>query len=319
VAVQVSFSASSVNKQLCADYPFVDRWCRDSASSQPTSSFQSAAGSFTVSISFSDHLDSPQVHLQATRCQRVGLVIIPGVHHDAIAQWAIKQLESSANQSFDSLIQQLLTALDHANSLGIESVSVKSQREWLSKLLRMRCMWNVWSCKKFYARDSRGQLLTDSTLAVQDYLHRYAGGTISQLEKDVLGELDKLQTGIKGDTRDHVDVWVALWQLVFTYQQSALLGFRRDQFQETTEELFSKVVVLYSACFRTTKALKSLNDAGSTVFAGKPVVKEAFERAWRAHTEFCKCNGRHTRPNPADNFQTTRSEPNFLGMSSSKG
>jgi hypothetical protein len=257
------------------------------------------------------------MHLQATRCQQGGLVIIPGIHHDAIAQWSRKQLESSASQSFDSLVQQLLLALDHANSLVSGRFSVNSQEHWLSKLLKMRCMWNVWSCKKFYARDARGQLLQDSALAVQDYLHRYAGGTISQLEKDVLRELDKLQTGIKGD--NHVDAWVALWQLLFMYRQSASLGFHKDQFQETTEELFNKVVVLYSALFRTTKTLNSLKDAGSKVFAGNPVVKEAFERAWRVHTEFCKCNGRHTSSNPADNFQTPPSDPNFLGMSSSEG
>ncbi|KAK4454657.1 hypothetical protein QBC34DRAFT_138490 [Podospora aff. communis PSN243] len=280
--------------KICIRRAFLDsvggranRWCRDSTSSHTTSSFQPAAGSFTVSVSFSENPHSPQLHLQATRCQRGGLVIRPGIekpHHDAIAQWARRQLESNASQNFDSLIQQLLIALDHTNSLVFGSFSVMYQEHWLNKLLRMRCMWNVWSCKKFYVRDSRGQLLADSTLAVHDYLNGYAGGTISQLEKDVLRELDRLQKVTKG--YNHTDVWVALWQLLLMYRQSASLGFHRDQFQETTEELFNKVVVLYSALFRTTKTLNSLKDAGSNLFVGKPVVKEAFERAWRVHTEF---------------------------------
>ncbi|KAK0632871.1 hypothetical protein B0T14DRAFT_505313 [Immersiella caudata] len=220
-------------------------------------------------------------------------------HRNAIALWARSQLKASANDSFDFLIQQLLVvyveqrALDHANSLepNTGDAFLKSQNEWLDKLLMMRCMWNVWSCETFCVLDSRGQPLTGSTKAVQDYLHQFAGLEISWLEKVVLRELDKLQTGIKGDqplltSAYHIGVWIAMWQLIMMYRQPAPLWFQRAQFRETTEELFNKVVVLYSALFRTTKALNHLIGAGSRVFGGKPIVAEAFEKAWASHTKF---------------------------------
>jgi len=223
------------------------------------------------------------------------------LHQNDISDWARKQLTAGANRSFDSLLQQLLAvlveggALDYANA----GVLATSQRDWMEKLLTMRCMWNVWICRKFHVRDARGQPLLDSTQPIHEYLRGYAGQMISQLEKDVLKEIDKkLQGGIKHGEHPtpllvsayHLGVWVSLWQLALMYRHSsgAPLSIRKEQFRETTEELYSKVVVLYSVIFRTNKALHCLigpESGVSGLFGGKPVVN-AFDKAWRAREEF---------------------------------
>jgi hypothetical protein len=232
-----------------------------------------------------------------------GFVIRGEGEPSAVPRWAKSQLEASANQSLDSLLQRLLAvyvqegALDHVNNLESRTGNafLVSQKEWLNKLLMMRCMWNVWSCETFCVLDSKGQPLPGSTKAVKDYLRQYAGLEISRLEKDVLRELDKLvQTGIKSNqplltSAYHVGAWIAMWQLILMYRQPTPSSFQKAQFRETSEELFNKVVVLYSALFRTKRALDHLIGAGSRVFDGKPIVAEAFEKAWASHTEFCKC------------------------------
>ena len=87
----------------------------------------------------------------------------------------------------------------------------------------------------------------------------------------------------------------------------APLSSRRNQFRETTGELYNKVVVLYSGLFRTSKALENLQDAGTRVFGGNQNVCRAFEGAWKSHTGFCKSR-RMSRSNtlltvPRPNFQ----------------
>lgn len=233
-----------------------------------------------------------------------------GLSHDkAIFWWAREQLRVNPCRGFGSLIPQLLAcfvedeALDYANHPPSKSshTFVASQKYWTGELLKMVCMWNVWNCRKFYVRDVRGQPLPESTQPIHEYLHIYAGAEISRLEKVVLQEVDKLQGGIKLGERPtplllsayHLGVWISLWQLVVMYRQSsgARLGFRKEQFRETTEELYNKVVILYSVVFRTSKALLYLIDKEtgvSGVFGGKSVLGEAFDKAWRARKDFCK-------------------------------
>ncbi|KAK0657619.1 hypothetical protein B0T16DRAFT_453058 [Cercophora newfieldiana] len=278
----------------------MNRWCQDSMILLPSSGFQPSSGSMAVFIYFSEDPQSPRLQMQAVKCPK-GLVIISDngpSHHEAISRWTREHLGASANRSFDSLLQQLLAVFVEGGALDLEpsssSVFVGFQREWMKKLLRMRCMWNAWSCRKFYVRDINGQLVQDSTQPIHEYLHRYAGQKISELEKDILKEIDKLQNGIKvGDSAPllsayHVGVWISLWQLALMYRHSsgASLGFRTEQFRETTEDLYNKVVVLFSVIFRTTKALNYLMDARSKAFSGKPVVGKAFENAWRARNDF---------------------------------
>jgi len=282
------------------------RWCQNGILAPKTSQF--FGDRKTVFVSLSPDPQSPRLPVTA-RCfnmgSQKGVGVVPEeIGHDEISRWAKRSFLAGSGSKFEALTRTLLAAyvderaLSHARSL--EAVQrdadavLSSLQTCLKKLLRMREMWNVWRCATFYIHqpgNARGQPLPDSHRAIQGYFHQYAGEEISQLEKEVLKEIDKLfaQNGIKKDSplllsAYYVGMWVALWQLALMYRHSQP---RNTPFSDPiTEDLFNKVVVLYSGLFRTSKAFKCLKDAGSKVFRDRPVVRRAFEEAWKAHTEF---------------------------------
>jgi len=175
---------------------------------------------------------------------RMGISLGDISREDDIFHWAKTELKEnasrSADPSFESLVDRLLVvyveehALDYAAFLEKKPLHsaapvIRYQNECLEKLLKMRCMWNVWRCRSFHIHDPNGQFLPGSRQAIQDYLHEYAGQRISELEKVVLREVDRLfaQSGIKDKTHPlllsahNVGMWILLWQLAMMYRESS--------------------------------------------------------------------------------------------------
>jgi len=234
----------------CADHRYVERWCWNDTGLLAPSSSQFTNESVTVLIYFSEDSGALPLKIDARVFigpgghQRLGIRAGDGPPRDGdIYQWAKNRLVMNHHDGFESCIERLLVSFVDGNALqhvitaetGTQAVNpttvsfVESQVAWLKKLLRMRCMWEVWRCRKFYISGSSTFFPPELYQAVQEYLHQYAAESISELEKDVLKELDKLvsaQNGVRSAeypllwSAHNIAMWMSLWQLIFVYRQS---------------------------------------------------------------------------------------------------
>lgn len=149
-----------------------------------------------------------------------------------IYHWMEEQILAEKSTDFETQMDKLLCCFVRRLERGAppegEHISMLHQtaqitETLLSKILKMRCMWKVWSCKQFFVRKhpgARWQPISpfDSSFAsVQASLRQLAAEAISQLERQILSELAAYIA--KGPARD-VRKWLLLWQLILLYRQS---------------------------------------------------------------------------------------------------
>ncbi|KAK3329044.1 hypothetical protein B0H66DRAFT_11384 [Apodospora peruviana] len=234
---------------------------------------------------------------------------------DDICNWAKNQILFENKQDFESCHEKLLQSYVETN--GLQKAPRDTQTKLLEKVLRMRCMWKVWSCERFVIRTADDSPLPGSwdVSVVQDYLHRVAEQALSIVEKNILADLDKYLSPISpGDTKANISMyiamWMILWQMILLYRQSLertlrhqelrqqqpnaapfVLGMnaassKRYKFREVTEKLYNAVVVMYSELFRTRKVLEGLKDAGVNEFGNDSILYRAFRETWKARDSF---------------------------------
>ncbi|KAK1835542.1 hypothetical protein QBC39DRAFT_368054 [Podospora conica] len=298
------------------------RWCLDTGRPLP-----SRFGGQTVAIlvSFTADTSGPFLQIHARQVegqQQYG--ILPGQNphlEDDMYRWAKRGIEGDRSSSFEPALDRFLMSLEQNRGLdeacrlqnkpNVPLSFVESQKECVRRLLKMKCMWRIWGKPLFFrAREDQAGREMGSSLhfqPVQDYLHQLAGQAVSEAEKDVLKEVDRLLAPIsirKGEYRIlwsalNVVAWTSLWQLMLVYR-STLRMFsegqisktptstifhspKRAEFLATTVELYKNVAVLCSGAFRTKRALESLEEAGRDVFANEPF---SFPQVWEAHSAF---------------------------------
>ncbi|KAK1752509.1 hypothetical protein QBC47DRAFT_388696 [Echria macrotheca] len=229
--------------------------------------------------------------------------------HQQIVVRARESIGYARNATFPSSIHSLLATLSEAQVLRwafqtqaqatghtpMPSNTIQVAEELMENLINMRTMFEIWRVEIF---DTRPRFTgMNIPLAAHRFIHAYAGGVISQLEKDILKDIDKLvfQTEIKnGDSpilKAALDVviWAVLWQLIFLYQEARVAMHRQPQhpkFLETTEELYTDIVNLHACVFRTRKIVETLGEAGTKLFGAHRMLKVAFEDSWTARESF---------------------------------
>jgi hypothetical protein len=156
-----------------------------------------------------------------------------------------EQIEADTRADFEAEMDKLLLELVRRQEealLGQHAGTLHQMAQipegLLSNLLKMRCMWKVWSCKRLFARQQPGSpaFPFDLRLAsVQDFLRFSSARRISELEREVLPELDRyLSRKDKSPAAGPgVDVmrWLLSWQMILIYRQS--LGWVLHQQQQT--------------------------------------------------------------------------------------
>jgi len=247
----------------------------------------------------------------------IGLDQNPLLERDMF-QWAMEQIESDLDSSFEPSLDRFLVSLvqnrgiDRASNGNVRSSFVDGQKECVQRLLKMKSMWRIWSSKELYFRQHRthpGSMMSTcaSLQPVQDFLRNLAGGAVSEAEKAVLNEVDKLMTPISIKRKDqrvlwsalNAVAWTSLWQLMLIYRSTlrmfheeqigrsptnmAFNSAKRTEFVAITGELYKKIAVLCSGAFRTNEVLSSLAEGGSEVLANGPF---RFSEVWKAHLAF---------------------------------
>lgn len=156
-------------------------------------------------------------------------------------RWAQERIQRDVNTSFEASLDRFLVSLEKARGIDrackqekgdVRSSFVDSQKECVQRLVKMKCMWGVWG-KQLYWRQHReqpGTKMGTSTYfrPVQDYLHQLAGQAVSEAEKVVLKEVDRLLTPISIREKSHptlwsalnVVAWTTLWELMLIYRST---------------------------------------------------------------------------------------------------
>lgn len=199
----------------------------------------------SILVSFTDDASGPflQVHAQEVEGrQEYGILPDqnPGLE-DRMLGWAQERIERDVSTSFEASLDRFLVSLQEARGIDgackqekgdVRSSFVDSQKECVRRLVKMKCMWAVWG-KQLYWRQRREQPGTKMGPSaylrpVQDYLHQLAGQAVSEAEKDVLKEVDRLLTPISIREKSHptlwsalnVVAWTTLWELMLIYRST---------------------------------------------------------------------------------------------------
>jgi hypothetical protein len=206
---------------------------------------------FILFISFSDEVDSPCLELRA------GLFRLPNQRDQGAHGWGIAPNEGPSEAAFYRWMEEQIQAEDSTNfEAELDRLLLRFVRRphttmpqggqripvietLLSNLLRMRCMWKVWSCKQLFFRQQPGSVgapLETQVSSIQDSLRLYAAQAISELERKVVSDIETYL--VKKDAvrtvsamRATLDVmkWLLLWQLILIYRQSLNLVMEQQQ------------------------------------------------------------------------------------------
>ncbi|KAK4128703.1 hypothetical protein N657DRAFT_36428 [Parathielavia appendiculata] len=295
-----------------------------------------------IFVSISEAIDSPSLEIEAALLKGQGLpggprwCFAPGKHpsEDTIYRWIREQIKADGRADFEAEMDKLLLELVRRQEEGMPLPSQHADSPYkatqmpeslLPNLLKMRCMFRIWSCKQLFAHQEGSPALPfDLRLAsVQDYLRYLAARRISELERNILPELEKYfsskeksssRSKQEKDTtsavRPGLDVmrWFLSWQMILIYRQS--LGWVLDQqqqtdaapipiavlpmngerhtrhtFRETTRQLFEAIIVIYSVLFHKKTTVERTRDAAPQVF-GDDHLHRAYQRAWGKLPEF---------------------------------
>lgn len=196
-------------------------------------------------MSFTDDANGPFLQVHAHEVEgRQEYGIRPDQNPDLEAnmfRWAQERIQRDVNTSFEASLDRFLVSLEKARGIDrackqekgdVRSSFVDSQKECVQRLVKMKCMWGVWG-KQLYWRQHReqpGTKMGTSTYfrPVQDYLHQLAGQAVSEAEKVVLKEVDRLLTPISIREKSHptlwsalnVVAWTTLWELMLIYRST---------------------------------------------------------------------------------------------------
>ena len=198
-----------------------------------------------VYISFSEDPRSPTLCINARNFIKDGqpvLGVMLGADKsldDRLYQWSKEWAKFDTKADFESRVVQLLMAHIQRDNLGklkseyydgCSSV-IDAQRTLMDNLLKLSCMWSVWSCGRFYMRTARDPTVYPSShcyyQAIHDYLRLHAGEAISIFERHALESMEKVisQTQIRKKDQPawstlNVSLWVTLWQLILIYRRT---------------------------------------------------------------------------------------------------
>lgn len=205
---------------------------------------------FRLFISFSESIDSPLLEVNARpfmlpnqqgRGGQEGihrLGILPGEcpSEDTLYPWARQQIISENSIDFeaqmDKLLIEFVPRVGNSHGQHIEAL--------LLDLLKMRCMWKIWSCKQLvFWQQPGGQPISPFDLrlsSIHDSLRLLAAQKISELERNITSNIETHLLGNKKDTargaqpthpRLDITKWLLLWQIILMYRQS--LGWMLQQ------------------------------------------------------------------------------------------
>lgn len=146
---------------------------------------------------------------------------------DVICRWMEQQILAETVMDFEAEMDRLLVRFVRQARMNMRPAGQQMTGGLLSNLFQLRCMWKVWGCKQLFFREkpeSRGLPFDLRFEAVQDSLRRFASQKISELERNILPEIDKYisgkETSRPAATEIDIMKWFSLWQLMLTYRQS---------------------------------------------------------------------------------------------------
>ncbi|GAB1310502.1 hypothetical protein MFIFM68171_00712 [Madurella fahalii] len=301
-----------MNKSGCDASP-VSRWNWNDPDVLLPSRGQFVENRRVLRISLSENIGSPclEVTVQpfALPNQRDQGVIRWGVMpdtlrslEDEICAWIEQDILDGNKTEFEAHMDKLLHGL-----VAQQGQHPQMPKTLLLNLFTMRSMWKVWNCKQFFVRQELASQPVPLDLrfaSIQDSLRLFAAERISELERNVLADIQKHiakkdSTGVPLITK-----WLVLWQMIFIYRHSLrwlleqqqtnaapmpMIGMneKRHSFRETTKQLLNAIVVIYAGHFglfhkRTT--LKHFRAAGAQAFSDD--LQAAFQNAWQSLPEF---------------------------------
>ena len=169
--------------------------------------------------------------------QRLGILPEEGPSEDMFYQWAKEQILSENSTDFEAQMDKFF--------LQFVSQTGKSHGQHMEKLLadllKMRCMWKIWSCKQLFVRPQPGSRQVSSfnlpLAPVQDFLRLFAAQKISELEWSIVSDIDTHLLNKKDSARgvqplrSRLDItkWLLLWQLILMYRQSLRWMLQQEQ------------------------------------------------------------------------------------------
>jgi hypothetical protein len=138
---------------------------------------------------------------------------------EIIHPWMVQQIMTDGSQDFEPEMDKLLVHFVRASANSTEPAGQKLNA-LLTKLLRMRCLWKLWSCKQMFAQthlSPRAVPFDSRHASIQDCLRFVAARAIWRLEHDILGQIENYPSKT---TNELVMKWFLLWQLFLIYRQS---------------------------------------------------------------------------------------------------
>jgi hypothetical protein len=138
--------------------------------------------------------------------------------------------EAESKTGFEPEMDKLLLGFARRSRARLQQERHQIPEPLLSNLLRMRCMWKIWSCKQLFFRQQPGSPAVPFDLrfaSIQDSLRLLAGQAISELERRIMPQVETYlaqketapcEPAMRPAT--HVMKWVLLWQLILIYRQS---------------------------------------------------------------------------------------------------
>ncbi len=136
------------------------------------------------------------------------------------------------SRDFETEMDKLLVHFVRSSGISIDPAG-ETLHALLKKLLRMRCMWKLWSCRKMFAQthESAPAVLFDWRYAsIQDFLRLLAAREISVLERDILRQIDNYPFKT---AEERVMKWFLLWQMLLIYFQSMDLTLGQEETNST--------------------------------------------------------------------------------------
>ncbi len=131
----------------------------------------------------------------------------------------VQQIIADESRDFETEMGKLLVHFVRSSGMSTEPAG-ETLHALLLKLLKMRCMWKLWSCRKMFAQthESAPAVLFDwRHTSIQDFLRLLAAREISVLERDILSQIDNYPFKT---TEERVMKWFLLWQMLLIYFQS---------------------------------------------------------------------------------------------------
>ncbi|KAH6650641.1 hypothetical protein F5144DRAFT_598080 [Chaetomium tenue] len=315
----------SLSKSICIRTPLVEmipakheRWNWNNPSREQPGKYHV----YHLLISCSDDANSPCLPLKARAFAPPGqgrldiaLREPPSeteTWEDVICRWMEQQILAETGMDFEAEMDRLLVRFVRQARMNLRPAGQQMAGALLSDLFQLRCMWKVWGCKQLFFREqleSRGLPFDLRFEAIQDSLRRFASQKISELERNILPEIDKYipgkETSRPAATETDVMKWFSSWQLMLTYRQSwswvleqqqtnaapipievAPMDVTRHQFRETTERLFEGIIVIYSGIFHKKSTVEKIRDADFHVFGADQSLHAAYQRVWQTLPDF---------------------------------